>query len=197
METPTSKNLDTQTPYLWIILGRKNSPLKEDFNAYYEKLSAWCQINARLWAFIGHDKDIDEDGNPKFRHIHALIVLKDGSKPRLSTSLSRISTAVGLAPTDVDIDKAENIASCIRYCLHKGYPQKYQYDVKELVTNLNEEELNPYLDLDNKSFTASYLIQLVELCGGNRLNIMKQIGMANYQRYRNCISDIRAELGYV
>lgn len=193
----TSKNLDTQTPYLWIILGRKNSPLKEDFKVYYEKLTAWCQINARLWTIIGHDKDIDEDGNPKFRHIHALIVLKDGSKPRLSTSLSRISNAVGLNALDVEIEKADNIASCIRYCLHKGYPEKHPYDVKELVTNLSEEELKPYLDLDNKSFTASYLIQLVELCGGNRLLIMRQIGLANYQRYRNCISDVRAELGYV
>lgn len=196
MET-TTKNLEIQTPYLWIILGRKNSPLKEDFNVYYEKLTAWCQINARLWAFIGHDKDIDEDGTPKFRHIHALIVLKDGSKPRLSTSLTRISNAVGLNVLDVDIEKADNIASCIRYCLHKGYPQKHPYDVNELITNLNEEELKPYLDLDNKTFTASYLIQLVELCGGNRLNIMKQIGLANYQRYRNCISDIRAELGFM
>lgn len=186
----TNNNLETQTPFLWIIFGRENSPLKKEFKVYYEKLTAWCEINAKMWCFIGHDKDTQEDGSLKFRHIHALIILKDGTKPRLSTSLGRLAEVVDIPRQDVDIEHAENVASCVRYCLHKGYPDKYPYPVEELQTNLTADELKPYLEIDNKSFTAHYLIKLVEICGRNRLTIMKQIGLANYCRYRNCINDI-------
>lgn len=187
-------SLETQTPYLWIIFGRKNSPLIKDFNYYYEKLSAWCSVNARLWTFIGHDKDIDDDGELKFRHIHALIVLKEGQKPRLSTSLNRLATHLGIDSVDIDIEKAENIASCIRYCLHKGYPTKYQYSLEDLKTNLTEDEIAPYLDIEDKSFTASYLINLVQICNCSTITILKQIGLKNYIRYRNVIMDIIREI---
>lgn len=193
MSSQTS-NLDTQTPYLWIIFGRQNSPLKEDFNVYYEKLYAWCKINARLWAFIGHDKDTNEDGTPKFRHIHALIVLKEGVKPRLSTSLNRLSEVVGIPTIDIDIEKADNINSCIRYCIHRGYPLKWQYTTEELQTNLTKEELDEFLNTEEKAFTGNYLINLIVICNYSVVTILKQIGLQNYCKYRNVIKDIIQEL---
>lgn len=190
----STTNLDTQTQYLWIIFGRKNSPLTQDFNVYYEKLTAWCKINARLWAFIGHDKDTEDDGTIKFRHIHALIVLKEGVKPRLSTSLNRLASVVGIDTIDVDIEKAENITSCIRYCLHKGYPEKYQYSSEELQSNLTKDELEEYLNVEESAFTANYLINLIVICNFSVVTILKQIGLKTYCRYRNVIKDVITEL---
>lgn len=187
-------NLDTQTPYLWVIFGRKNSPLTKDFKFYYEKLVAWCKINARLYCLIGHDKDLDEDNNPKFRHIHALIVLKEGVKPRLSTSLNRLSEVSQVPSVDIDIQKSENITECIRYCIHRGYPLKHQYLPEEMITNLNKEDLDSYLNIQEGCLTATYLINLVQLCNFSVVNILKQIGLKNYCRFRNVIQDLIKEL---
>lgn len=189
-----SVTLDTQTPYLWIIFGREKSPLKEDFKHYYDKLLAWCKINAKLYAFIGHDKDIQEDGTPKFRHIHALIVLKDGDKPRLKTSLNRLSQVTGVDVADIDITKAESIEGCLRYNLHRGYPQKYQYDVSDMVTNLTEKELEPFLNTETQFITADYILKLIELCNYSVVSILKQIGLKNYLKYRNVIKDVIQEV---
>ena len=53
------KSLDSQTARLWLIFGSKDKPLKKDFNFYYERLISWCKVNAKLYAFIGHDKDLE------------------------------------------------------------------------------------------------------------------------------------------
>lgn len=194
MSKPT--NLDSQTRYLWVIFGRKNSPLTDDFKVYYERLKAWCDINAQLYAFIGHDKDIDDDGQPKFRHIHALIVLKEGVKPRLSTSLNNLSKATQIDAVDIDIEIADSVTQCIRYCIHKGYPQKYQYSISELVTNLAQKDLDEIMK-DAIVITAGYLIELVQICNYSVVKILNEIGLSQYCRYRNVIKDIIVELnGY-
>lgn len=188
-----SVTLDTQTAYLWLILGREKSPLTEDFSVYYERLEAWCKINSKLYAFIGHDKDTLEDGSLKFRHIHALIILKDGDKPRLKTSLNRIASVTGLDVSDIDITKAESIDGCLRYNLHIGYPQKYQYSLNEMVTNLTEAELQPFLNTEVQYITADYILKLIELCNYSVVSILKQIGLKNYLKYRNVIKDVIQE----
>lgn len=188
-------NLDTQTRYLWVIFGRANSPLKEEFNVYYERLERWCQINASLWCFIGHDKDIDVDTqNPKFRHIHALLILKEGVTPRLNTTLNRLSDVVGVNVVDIDIERAENYEECIRYCIHRGYPLKHQYDVSELKTNLSEKELEPILNTEEQYFTAQYLIKLIKICNCSIITILGVLGLKKYMKVRNVIKDIIEEL---
>lgn len=185
--------IETQTRKLWVIFGRKNSPLTEDFQVYYEKLKAWCDINAELYAFIGHDKDTDEDGTPKFRHIHALIILKRGCEPRLITSLNRLANAVGISAVDIDITKADSIESCIRYNIHKGYPQKYQYEPSDMVTNLTQEELEPFINVEEQFITANYLLQLIQLCNYSVVSILKELGLKNYLKFRNVIKDVIQE----
>lgn len=187
-------SINSQSQYLWLILGRKNSPLTEDFSYYYDRLLAYCKVYAKMYVFIGHDKDVDDDGEIKFRHIHALIVLKDGLKPRLSTSLNRIAEATGLSAVDIDIEIAKSIPSCIRYCIHKGYPNKFQYPLEELVHNLNNEDLNAFLNTEQDCVTSSYLITLVELHNCSYIGVMKALGIKSYMKYRGAIKDIIEEL---
>lgn len=186
--------LDTQTRYIWAILGRKNSPLSKDFKEYYNALENWLKYDSELYAFIGHDKDIDDDGLLKFRHIHLLIVLKEGKKPRLMTSLNKISKVCDLPPQDIDIEVADNVEQCIRYCVHKGYENKYQYPVQDLVSSLDDNELQAILNCEHESITASYLITAVKVNGCSSINIMKALGLKSYMKYRNAIRDIIEEL---
>lgn len=191
-------NLDTQTRYIWLILGRKNSPLKEDFDVYYKRLEQWAKINCQLYAFIGHDKDIEEDTNEtKFRHIHALLILKEGVQPRLNTTLKRISEVTKVNVIDIDIERAENYEECIRYCLHRGYPLKHQYLVEELQTNLTSKELEPILNTEENYFTAQYLIKLITICNLSVIKVIETIGLKKYMKFRPIIKDIIEELNKV
>lgn len=186
--------LDTQTRYITAILGRCNSPLKNDFSFYYERLHAYLITNSDFYAFIGHDKDINDDGQPKFRHIHLVIILKDGLRPRLSTLLNALAKVCELPNEDIDIDQIDNITKCVRYLNHIDYPNKYQYDLNDINTN-RFEELKSYfeIDLDNQYYTASYLINLIKNCSYSNHEILKQLGIKHYLKLRNVINDLIKE----
>lgn len=188
------KSLDSQTARLWLIFGNKDKPLKREFNFYYERLISWCKVNAKLYAFIVHDKDLEEDGEtPKFRHIHAVIILKDGVQPRLSTSLKRLSDVLEIDGDSVDIDGIINLRQCMRYLIHKGYPTKHQYERSEIISNLSSQDLGDYLE-DEVFMTANYIINLVQICNCSTILILKEVGLKNYLKYRNAIIDIIKEL---
>jgi len=186
--------LDTQTKYVWVILGRHNSPLTKDFSYYYDKLKSFLDINADIYAYIGHDKDIDDDGLPKFRHIHLLAVLKDrATAPRLSTTLNKLAKVCNIPNEDIDIEQADSVPQCIRYCIHKGYPLKYQYLIDDLQTNLNKDDLNAYLEPQNDIITASYLITTLHICNYSCVAVLKALGLKLYMKYRGVIQDIIRE----
>lgn len=187
------KSLDSQTARLCLIFGCKDKPLTKDFKYYYDKLMNWCKINAKLYAFIGHDKDINEDGTPKFRHIHAVIILKDGLNPRLSTSLRRLSEILNIDGDSIDIDGIINLNQCCRYLIHKGYPTKHQYELSEVVSNLSNSDLQDFYS-DEIFMTANYIINLVKICNYSTVLILTEIGLKNYLKYRNVIIDLIKEL---
>lgn len=188
-------NLNTQTRYVWAILGRKNSPLTKDFKEYYDAIAKFLNSgNVETYAYIGHDKDIDEDGHPKFRHIHLLIVFKEGLKPRLSTTLNRLSQVTGVDTLDIDLQVADNVEGCIRYCVHRGWNDKYQYNVNDMQTNLDASELDAILTTEKECVTASYLITCCKVNGFSSVAIMRTLGLKAYMKYRNAIRDICEEL---
>lgn len=186
------KSLDSQSLNLWLIFGSKDKPLTKDFNFYYDRLISWCKINARFYAFIGHDKDLNEDVTPKFRHIHAVIILKNGSKPRLSTSLNRFSEILEIDGDSIDIDGIMNMTQCCRYLIHKGYPLKHQYLLEEVKTS--DIDLIKGFVSDEPFLTADYIINLVQICNCSTILILKEIGIKNYLKMRNIIIDLIKEL---
>lgn len=185
------KSLDSQTFNLCLIFGSKDKPLDKDFNFYYERLLSWCKINSKFYAFIGHDKDLNDAQTPKFRHIHAVIILKGGSKPRLSTSLNRFSDLLGIDTDSIDIDGIVNLTSCVRYLIHKGYPLKYQYQLEEVITS--DVDLVKGFCSEDPFMTADYLIQLIQICQCSIVLIVKEIGIKNYLKLRNLIIDLIKE----
>lgn len=190
-----SYSLNTQTRYIWAILGRHNSPLTEDFHVYYDRLKRWINaVDPEIYAFIGHDKDVDDEGSTKFRHIHLLVVLKKDTRSRLITTLNRISDVVGIDPTDIDIEVADNVDECIRYCVHKGYETKYQYPIDELQTNLDPDELAAVMTKEIATMSANYLITACKINGYSAIALMRSLGLKAYMKYRNAIRDICEEV---
>lgn len=185
------KSLESQTLNLWVIFGSKDKPLTKDFNFYYERLVVWCKINARFYAFIGHEKDLNDDETPKFRHIHAVILLKNGTKPRLSTTLNRLSDLLEIDGDSIDIDGMINMTSCCRYLIHKGYPLKHQYLLEEVQTS--DIDLIKGFVSDEPFLTSDYIINLVQICNCSSVLILKEVGIKNYLKMRNIIIDLIKE----
>lgn len=79
----------------------------------------------------------------------------------------------------------------IRYIMHLDNKDKHQYAPFEVLTN-RKDILNLAIkgEIEREDLTAENLISTVERFGGNKLKIMGEIGLKNYQRFRGAILDI-------
>lgn len=77
-----------------------------------------------------HDKDVDEDGNPKKAHYHFLLAYSS------ATTLNNIICWLKICGMpESDLHSVRVCASAVgyyRYLTHKDNPEKAQYDVKDI-----------------------------------------------------------------
>lgn len=87
------------------------------------------------WAYILHDSDVDDEGNPKKPHIHWVGKLEN------ATSIQAISDGKHLGVPERDIEFCRNWKSSVRYLVHKDDSEKFQYVLDGIVTNIASEAL--------------------------------------------------------
>ena len=107
------------------------------FNTFKEQL-----IDCN-YAYISHDKDVKEDGEPKTPHFHLYIYYQNAKT--LNSMCTKFNGA--------HIEKPNNREYCIQYLIHRNNTEKYQYDSKEVISNISgindilnrqwKEEFNP------------------------------------------------------
>lgn len=79
------------------------------------------------WAYILHDKDVDENGELKKSHIHWV----GRATPRC---LSVVSNFLGLPENDIEVVK--NFDNMVMYLIHLNDIDKFQYSPDDVETNL-------------------------------------------------------------
>ena len=101
------------------------------------------EMRVNFYAFIKHDKDVDELGNNERVHFHIII--------GLNTSYSKNTIICGFAnglSCNKDIISCRRIKSfckSVQYLLHRNDKDKYQYDYLDIWTNdVNELNLSLY-----------------------------------------------------
>lgn len=77
------------------------------------------------FAYIRHDKDTKETGEPVAPHYHLLLVFKNA---RSFETIQRVFKGAR-------IEETLNIVSAVNYLVHNGKPNKYAYDKSAIVTN--------------------------------------------------------------
>ena len=77
------------------------------------------------FAYIKHDKDTKETGEPVAPHYHLLLVFKNA---RSFETIQRVFKGAR-------IEETLNIVSAVNYLVHNGKPNKYAYDKSAIVTN--------------------------------------------------------------
>lgn len=79
------------------------------------------------WAYILHDKDVNENGELKKTHIHWV----GRATPRC---LSVVSNFLGLPENDIEVVK--NFDNMVMYLIHLNDIDKFQYSPDDVETNL-------------------------------------------------------------
>lgn len=178
--------LTTQTGKLFIVI-RKNKAIS------HAKIKEYCETFGNEYAFIEHTQDVDPlTGVVIPVHYHIVLNSKDNRK-RISTHLNDLASFFGFKDCNgVEMDKYRSYESALQYLIHKNDKQKTQHDINEIVTNIDGDELKTYISLD--TFTMSFeLIYSVCLNARNIIDVIRSLGISNYQRYRATIWDIWEE----
>lgn len=133
----------------------------------------------KFW-YIFHDKDTDENGIEKKKHLH--LVCYDNSPNYLSKALKNFEGAT--IPNL--IEGCRNGRACIRYLVHKDDPDKFQYDISDVITNAPQQLSSSLVDSDDiVSLYESYeLLRQGKISVGDFINQYKQqlTGMNFYQQ---------------
>ena len=178
-------------------------------------------------AYILHNKDVWEDeilnddgtvkyskGELKKPHYHVII----HTSPRYP---SAVVNALGISSNDVNYGSKVNFNASIRYLIHADNPNKYHYDVSEIVSNISDldrfftvvdEGLQVMNLIELREKGASYKelcqyacshncwdslrrdIHLIELCSNEQNIIKKVVNKAYFEAYQNCKEQICQDL---
>lgn len=136
--------------------------------------------------YIIHDKDIDENGNLKTRHMHLILL----SENRISTDLlinMLCMTSKGIINDNLISDKyVGNLAKAMQYLTHKNDRSKTLYSTDEVVSNNYDKFYNYYNALDLESLSTDSLIELMDNCRSKK-ELLLTIGISQFNKYANFI----------
>lgn len=126
-------------------------------------------------ATIIHDKDHNENGEPRRPHLHAFFEL-DQDKT-FKQMLKCLKTALKCEEEAISLETSSNDFLLCQYLIHKGKPQKYQYSLEEVSTNdpsiLAEKMAKEYkkpISMEDKIITTQTFTDFMLLVGAQEAN---------------------------
>lgn len=113
---------------------------EDDFKQSVEKrIKELCQNDDDVFYYIYHDKDINEDGTPKYLHVHFVIIFKNAHSYQSVYNALKISRQENLEVV------RSSIKAC-RYLTHRNERNmaegKYPYSVEEVIQSSNGNYIN-------------------------------------------------------
>lgn len=171
-----------------------NSPKNRDYfitinesaKCYDSALDIIKDLNVSLYAFIVHDKDIDEDGNLKAIHKHIVLELKN------AITFNSIRNKFEGAHIELINQKK----SAYQYLLHQSprSKEKYQYTLDSIITN-DVEHLKYIIESENlEQFIESRFLEYISEGINTRYAFVKRFGLTAYKNYWRAYSEMLDEL---
>lgn len=136
---------------------------------------------------INHYADVNEKGELKRQHYHAVIKLC--KRVRKTTIIGVLAELLGIKETLISCEMLFNKRAAVRYLIHLDDPNKYHYDELNIFTN-NESELFNILHYDISNLDTEQLIDIVKKCDADKLEIMRVLGLKTYNLYWRLIEII-------
>ena len=125
----------------------------DNVEEHWEELLKITKANYQNYYYIYHDKDINEDGTLKKKHLHILAMDRGGTS--FKAHCERFSSVI---PSHM-ILKVKSPRAMARYLTHKDNLDKYQYKDSEVFTN-SKEKYAQYIrnEIDNISLYENYCL---------------------------------------
>lgn len=143
------------------------------------------------YAYILHDKDIDDEGKIKKPHYHFRVFAV------YQRTITAWATFFKVMPNDIQI--LENKRRSIRYLIHMDSPKKYQYSLLDVVTNIvdidyyfNEDKSSEDTQLQN-IFGYISAIQTYIYFREIKDYVLQNNYWGAYRRYYSIIKDVIIE----
>lgn len=131
------------------------------------------------WAYVLHDKDTDDEGNPKKPHIHWI------GKRASPVPISTVSKSLGVPDNSVEF--CNRWKQSARYLIHLDSPEKASYLPSDIVTNF---EVTKYLSEMSDLDMAKKILEFVETERPARL-----IDLMRWSMQNGCWSEFRRSSG--
>lgn len=186
------KSLTTQATKVFICIDfpkTENGFFLGAYNLYdlYESLSLYMFA----FAFVIHDKDINEDGELKTPHIHLFI--RASKRHQLKYFLYLVADILHCNENLISIKVADCEEGCIQYLTHKNNPDKFQYDKKLIKHNYNADMFDELYDMEVLPKMTGK--DLIDMCRSHsKLELIQMLGPSRYQLMSRVIDNIYNEL---
>lgn len=158
---------------------------------FYVDLNQWLIENTDIYAYILHDLDILETGEAKRAHIH--VYFEGKTCRRLLANLNDLAKCLHYNNDQISIEKATSIEGCIQYMIHKNTPEKHQYDRKEIVTNLTDDQIDGIMSRQTTQVSLSAFMSAI-IASNNKYQLIERVGLDVYKEYRLVLLDLWNDL---
>lgn len=157
----------------------------ENAECYTKLQDILFNLSNCTYAYIEHNKDIDENGVPKLRHYH--VVLNYKNDRTFQTVQNKFKGA--------HIEKVLILSKSIQYLTHKNDKDKHQYNYENIITNDFENIKALYLDKDYPILNEQVITEDISNAyeQGLELSIVYfylKYGNRQTQQYRQMIIDL-------
>ncbi len=159
--------------------------------AFIDKFITICEVQQFDYAYILHDKDLNDDGTIKKFHYH-FRVFSD-----LQRSLSAWSKVFNI-PINY-IEKLDDKRLSIRYLIHLDNREKFQYNQNDIITNIDDIEKYFKDTKQEESYQLKYICDYIDDINGYiYFQDVKNFVIENnywsaYRRYYSIIRDLIQE----
>jgi len=176
--------LTSQVRDLFIVI-RKNKVLPK------KVMTEYCESMFDKYAFIEHKNDIEPiTGLVEGCHYHIWAHVRDKGVAK-STHINAILKAFKFDTDDgICIEQIANKVLAMQYLIHKNNPEKTQHEVKDVVSNIDKDELNLMFTSDTGEVVSFDLIYTLCRVSTSICQIIKALGINVYRQYRNVVLDI-------
>lgn len=137
-----------------------------------------CELNNLKYAFAYHDKDITQSGTPKDNHWH-ILVKSINPKP-----FETFANYFGVSPQNVA--KVHKWSSALAYLTHKGFPEKYQYEDSDVITNI---DIKKEIVSSRNVKRLSEIIQKIDTMEIRQYNLETSITTLEYTQFARQIKN--------
>ena len=134
----------------------------------------------KQWAYICHDKDIDDNGEPKAPHWHIMLQFNDTQDSKY------IAKWFGIEEQYVNRSSSKRFEPMLLYLIHANATDKYQYDATLVKANF---DYVAFIQQGGKNIRRSEILEMIDKGIITEFNYTEHLNISEYTKYRKFIED--------